>query len=483
MVATIIAFSLYLIAVVVVGIRAARKSQSTASEVHLGNREHGTWTSALSSSASTESGFVLLGMVGMGYSVGANCFWIVPAGIIGYLINWLLLGPQIRRKSEELDVVTIPEFISAVTGHTAVSKLAACLASLCAIVFLIAYVAAQFSAAGKALSTQFGTTFAFGLLIGAGIVALYAILGGFRAVSWTDNLQAVMMVIALIILPAVVVSKVGGLTAMFEQLRSIDPTLVSFSAGTSGVSAVMAALPWLMLGLAYPGQPHAVARLMATRDERSFQPGAVVAVIWFTVVYSGAVLLGMAARAGFADVGAIQKDPETTLPTLAVDFLPGILAGTVLAAVLAAISSTADSTLLSAATTVVRDARAALGLQPAQNELRATRVVIIVLTLISIVFAFQNTSVVFTLVLYAWSGLGASLGPTVLYCSLAKKPKALPALFGLVVGASLAFALHSFSLNLLLAFSGSIMAIVLGHVSVSLIVRNDEPSLGGEDEP
>lgn len=488
MIVAIVSFVVYVIAVLAVGVWAAGKPQRSAEEIHLGGRQHGKWTSALSASASTESGFVLLGMVGMGYSIGANALWIVPAGIFGYMLMWLVLGPKLRDKSLQLKVVTVPELIAVSTGGGRISKIATTIASFLALIFLIAYVAAQFNAAGKALSTQFNIPFGVGVFIGGALVTIYAVLGGFRAVSWTDNIQAVMMAFALVVLPSVIVFHLGGFGAVLDSLRAIDPKLTSLTGGAKGEGVVMAILPWLMLGLAYPGQPHAVARLMAAKDENVFGPASVIAIIWFILIYSGAVVLGMAARAGFSDVAEISLDPERTLPVLALQFLPGIIAGVIVASVMAAISSTADSTLLSAATTVVRDLRAAFrcttDVTPqkssysnnliesvqelsteSRKELVTMRIVIIVLAAFATGIALSDdTGNVFGLVLYAWSGLGASLGPVTLYCALTKRPQPIPALAGLLVGGCLAFGLHGHNLGLLIGFGASLTTLILAHI-------------------
>ena len=489
-------FILYALIVISIGARAARRPQTTPEEIHLGGREHGVLTSALSSSASTESGFVLLGMVGMGYTAGANALWIVPAGIFGYLLNWLVLGPKLRSKSIDLKVLTMPEFIAASTGGGATARIAAAVASLLALVFLTVYTAAQFSAAGKALSTQFAIPTSTAVFIGAGLVAVYALLGGFRAVSWTDNIQALMMLFALVVLPSIIVTGLGGLGEVFERLEGIDPNLTSITGGATGTGVFMAILPWLMLGLAYPGQPPAVARLMAARDEYVLRSAAAIAVTWFVLIYAGAVLLGMAARAGFGDVEAVSRDPEGILPVLALQFLPGAVAGIVVAAVMAAICSTADSALLSAATTVVRDLRAAFrtrgsdgtgrtdgwnsghvtrtdpvgGGRPRSwgSELVVMRVVVIVLVVVAAAFALRDESGnVFGLVLDAWAGLGASLAPVMLYCALARRPRAPAALAGLVVGGGLAFAMQGHPLNLLIGFGVGLAALTMVHVAVS----------------
>jgi len=474
MLSSLIAFAVYSVAVLGIGLWATRRPQHTSEEIHLGNREHGAWTSALSTSASTESGFVLLGMVGMGYSEGVSAFWMIPAGILGYALNWWLLAPRLRRRSVATGAVTIPEFISLSTGGTAVSKAASAAAALFAVIFLLAYVSAQFSAAGKALSSQFPLSYTTGVILAVALIVFYAVLGGFRAVSWTDNLQACMMVFALVILPAIILVRLGGFDAVISSLAAKDSALVSFTNGSATVKgSLFVIVPWLMIGVGYPGQPHGLSRLMATKDERALKRAPVIAMIWLVIVYAGAVTLGLAARAGYENLSTIASDPETALPVLAVELLPGILAGVTLAAIIAAISSTADSQLIAASSTVIRDVRSALRLPRPVNELLATRIVIALLAALSTYFAVRQTHVVFKFVLYAFFGLGASLGPAVLYCSLAERPRPLPALLGVLTGGITIFFVQRFTLHFLISFTAAIVVMAAAHWVCGMYASGD----------
>ena len=471
---TLFAFLCYVILIFGIGYLASRRIKKTAEDVHLSGREHGTWTSALSASASTESGFVLLGMVGMGYAVGLNALWIVPAGMLGYWINWHLLGQKLRARSLQTGAITMPDLIRRSTGDTRISRIAAILASILAIIFLTAYTTAQFSAAGKALSTQFGTSHALGVMLGALLVIIYSGMGGFRAVAWSDNLQAAMMAFCLIVVPAIAIASAGGFGAVFDALRQIDPNLVDAFHGASGLGMIAATVPWLMLALAYPGQPHAIARLMAAKDTVRFGNAYGIAAVWFAVVYTGAVLLGMTARAAFSDLGGIGADPETALPVLAEHFLPAVIVGITVAAIIAAITSTADSTLLSAASTVTLDGVERTALKNRFDIVWLMRFTILILGGIAAWLALDEEGVVFHLVLYAWSGLGASLGPAVLYCALARRPQAPSALAGLVVGGTLAFVLHGYDYDLLIGFTGGAIAIGIMHYLVTTLNGSEE---------
>jgi sodium/proline symporter len=461
--ATTIAFAIYAIVIVGIGLYAAFRPQETASEVHLGGREHGTWAAALSASASTESGFVLLGMVGVGYNAGVNALWIVPAGVLGYLLLWVVLAPNLWEETDEHGAVTVPELISQTTDDR-FSKYAAALGGVFAIIFLLAYVAAQISAAGKSIESQFELSYITATSLTAGFVTAYAMLGGFRAVSWTDTVQALMMLFALVILPITIITDLGGLGAVFSKLHAINPDLTSLTGGASTAwGSFVAIFSWLMLALAYPGQPHAVARIMASKDREVLRRAPYVAIPWFIIIYTGAVLLGMSARVGFSGMEQIASDPEQTLPVLAVEILPGVLGGVVLAAVVAAITSTADSTLIASASTALRDLRKALNIPEPAHEAWWMRGTILTLGAVASGFAFQETGLVFDIVLISWAGLGASLGPAVLYSALADRPKGLASLCGIITGGTLAFVLQQRDLDLLMGFIASGIVILAVH--------------------
>lgn len=453
-------FAIYCLAVLLIGFLAARQSKAHAEDVYLAGRHHSHWTAALSAGASTESGFVMLGMVGMGYTVGANCFWIVPAGILGYMLNWGVLAPSIRSKSAKIEALSVPEFFRKTTSGQKGAKLASLIASLLSVVFLLVYTGAQLSAAGKAIASEFSISYLPALTIGTVVILLYTILGGFRAVSWTDNLQAGMMLISLVAIPVMGLIHVGGFSALFQKLASINPSLASFTSGATGLKGVaMAALPWLMLGLAYPGQPHAVSRLMATGRDANFNIAAAVGIVWFVLLYSGAILLGMTVRAGFAE-NVSTSDAELLLPGIASSVVPGILGGVMLASIIAAISSTADSTLFASASTVTRDLIPKLEQTSVGKWVKAS---VIFIGILAFVFAAGEVRAIFDLVLYAWSGLGASLGPSVLYAALVKQPRAIALNSGLITGGTLAFLVHAHPLNLLIAFGFSACAIGIFH--------------------
>ncbi len=212
-----ITFSLYLLVVLIIGAYSYRFNR-TITDYFLAGRKLGSWVSAISSTASSESGWVTLGAVGMAYSAGISAIWFVPGCLLGYVFNWYFLAPRLRRFSRENNTVTVPDHLEEAYGDD--SHILRIVAVVIIFLSMMTYVAAQFQAAGKALDASFGIPYKWGVLTGAFIVIVYTLSGGFRAVSWTDLLQGLFMVVGLIIIPVMAMIKLGGPVELGKKLAS-----------------------------------------------------------------------------------------------------------------------------------------------------------------------------------------------------------------------------------------------------------------------
>lgn len=421
-------FILYIVLVLVIGF-VASKFTKTVTDFFLAGRKLGSWTSAISSTASSESGWVVLGAVGMAYAQGFSAIWFVPGCLLGYVVNWYFIAPRFRRYTKKLKALTLPDFIeerfedkSNVLRSVAV-----------AIIFfsMMAYVGAQLMAAGKAFNAVFGYSYEKSVLIGAIIIIFYTFLGGFRAVSWTDLLQGLLMAVGLVILPIITIIHVGGFADLYSSLHRVDPNLVSTAGGQTGPALFGMIVGLFGIGLGYPGQPHVLTRYMATRSEKMIVRGKLIAISWGILVYYGAMLLGFCARILIPDIG----DPEHAFPRIALTYLHPALAGVMLAAIMAAIMSTADSQLLVAASSVARDIYEKMIVKKDNEKtVIVSRIVVVVLGVCSIALALTSEKVIFWFVLYAWGALGASFGPLIILSLYSKKINKFGALAGMVTG-------------------------------------------------
>jgi sodium/proline symporter len=421
----IISFSTYTLAIVVVGLLAARVASRSSKDYLIAGKGLGAWVSSISASASSESGWVTLGLVGEAFNVGLGAIWVIPGCLMGYVFNWFFLARRIQKYSSENEVMTIPGIIASRFPERANSL--RIISVVIIAVMMTTYVAAQMNAAGKALSAVFGTSYFLSVMIGACIVLVYTITGGFKAVAWTDLVQGILMVIALVFLPAIVIIKLGGFGPMFAKLAALDaesgvPLLMTAAGGKVGMFGLGFIIGQLGIGLGYPGQPHVLIRFMAAKDQESLKKGAIIAMVWGTLVFTGAVFLGLACKALFVTLA----DAEQALPIISIQLLPGIFAGMMLAAVLAAICSTADSQLIVASSSISHDIyaqRKGDKLSP-RKAVTFDRIWVAVIGILAVIFALTDNRVIFSFVLYAWAGLGAAFGPIFILSFLKPPPKA-----------------------------------------------------------
>ncbi|HMB41793.1 MAG TPA: sodium/proline symporter [Balneolaceae bacterium] len=407
---TTAAFMGYLLLIIGVGIYSSRFSSQGISEFFIGGRKMNRVVVALSAVVSGRSAWLLLGVTGMAYSRGPSAIWAVVGYIIVELFLFLYYARRLRNFSEKRDCITIPDFFS--ERFSDKDGILRTILVVIFLIFMIGYVSAQFVAGGKAFASGFGIEMNTGIIITAAIVLLYTVAGGFLAVSLTDMFQAAFMLIALVLLPIIAIINLGGLTEMLQQLELLDAVYIDPFAVSAGV-----AIGFLGIGMGSPGNPHILARYMSIDDSKQLRVAAVVGTVWNVLMAWGAVFIGMAGRVYFPDVAMLpDSDTENLFPMLAQLQLHPALFGVVLASIFAAIMSTADSQLLVAASSVVRDIyekQIKKGeVVPQKKLVLYSRMVVIALVLIALLFGFIATDLVFWLVLFAWAGLGASLGPT-----------------------------------------------------------------------
>ena len=428
--AVIWSFVLYTSLIVFVGIYAGRLAKGSDEDYLLAGRSLGPWVAGISASASSESGWVTMGLVGQAFTEGVVTLWVLVGCLGGYVFNWFVMAKPLRKLSIETGSLTIPDLLAA--KHPEMEKPIRWVGMLVIATMMTGYVAAQFNAAGKAFSAVFGMDYVTGVAIGALIVVLYTFSGGFRAVAWTDLLQGILMAIALVVLPWVVIAEIGGVGEMFSSLSSQGSSLVQLTGGNIGRVAIGVVIGSLGIGLGYPGQPHVIIRFMAMREEREINQARIISLGWGILVFSGAILLGLATRALFQEL----PDAETALPLVAVTMLPGVIAGMMLAAILAAICSTADSQLLVAASAVAHDIMfKVFGKEMSQKQrVLLDRISVVVLGLVALAFAAGEVRVVFDFVLYAWSGLGAGFAPALILTLFWKKTTGKGVVAGMLTG-------------------------------------------------
>jgi len=389
----------------------SRDETHTMSGYFIAGKNLPPWVVAFSTNATGESGWLLLGLTGMGYAVGAQAFWVVAGEVVGIALAWLLLSRRLKRLSDESGSITLPDVLAARFNDQA--HLLRKLSVLIIVVMVGAYVAAQMVATGKAFAGFTDLNYSTGVVVGATVIIFYTLVGGYKAVAWSDLFQGVLMLLGLIIVPLIAIDAAGGWAAVTSNLLGQDAGLLS-PWGPTGKStaALVGVLSLLAVGLPFLGVPQLMVRFMSARSEKSLLPAMIISVVVILLFDLGAVLTGMAGRALYPGLA----DPETILPVISTTLLHPVMAGFMMVVVLAAIMSTVDSLLILASSAIVRDYLQIIRGSSMCDRALAHRgkLVTLLIGIIGVAFALLQTPLIFWFVLFAWSGLGAAFGPVLL---------------------------------------------------------------------
>ncbi|MGB0988904.1 MAG: sodium:solute symporter family transporter, partial [Pseudoalteromonas spongiae] len=313
-----------------------KKSTSDNGEYLLGGRNVSAKVTALSAGASDMSGWMLMGLPGAAYVSGLGSIWLAVGLVLGAYVNYHIVAPKLRVFTELADdALTIPEFFS---KRFALEKGSVRLiASIVIIVFFTVYTASGLVAGGKLFESAFNIDYTIGIVATVSIVVIYTVLGGFLAVSLSDFIQGVIMLIALIAVPMVTFSNFDAEAASnFTQSMSFD----------FGNVELLAAISLMTWGLGYFGQPHIIVRFMAIDSHENLAKARKIGLSWMTISIIGALVTGLVGASFIANSEQSVSDPETIFIFLSQFLFHPFVAGWLLAAILAAIMSTISSQLL-----------------------------------------------------------------------------------------------------------------------------------------
>ena len=445
-----IAIILYLIIVLGIGVWFSRRNK-TADDFYLGGRKLGPFVTAMSAEASDMSSYLLMGVPGLAFLTGlADASWTAIGLIIGTYLNWLIVAKKLRHYSNRIGAVTVPAFFS--ERFKDKTRTLSIIAALVIIIFFVPYTASGFSACGKLFNSLFGADYHMAMLICAGVIILYTMLGGFMAASTSDFLQSVIMSIALIIVLVYGVVNAGGIGNVIENAKAL-PGYLSLSntfvpeTATSEPYGWFRACSMLAWGLGYFGMPHILLRFMAIEDANKLKLSRRVASIWCLISLGVAVFIGIVGMALVSNgVMAPLADSERVLIEISKllsqhGVFAALVAGVILAGILAATMSTADSQLLAASSSVSQNI-VKEKLFPNLSEettMIIARFTLVVIAIIAAIIAWDENSSVFGIVSFAWAGFGAAFGPVMLASLFWKRTTKWGALAGMIAGGAMVF--------------------------------------------
>lgn len=457
-----------------IGVASSVVRKNHVDDYLLAGRSVPGWLSALSAVATNNSGFMFVGLLGFAYTSGLGAAWLQLGWVIGDAVVWHRLYARVRQRSGELGIRSVPALLGT-RDDGSVDRPIVMGASLLTLVFLGVYAAAQLDAGSVALSGIFGVPPWAGATLGALIVVAYCVSGGLRASIWTDAAQAIVMLVAMLALVGAAASEVGGPGALYGALASIDPALVKVMPTDGFMAFSLLVLGYLGGGLAVAGQPHILVRAMAIRGASEIPRARRIYFAWYVPFSVLSVAAGLYARVLLPDLGAhggvTGSAAEMALPELSRLLLPEALLGLVLAGLFSASLSTADSQILACSAAITEDIAPGL-----RGSAGAAKRATLSIGLLALLIALAADEGVFTLVLVAWSGLGATLGPPLLLRLYGRPLSGLVASW--MMGAALVTVIGWKALGL-----GSVVYEVLPGMAVAFLVYFAAPALGLVAEP
>ena len=427
-----ISLGAYFLVMIGIGIYAYFKQANDTEGYMLGGRNLGPAVTALSAGASDMSGWLLLGLPGYMYADGVVSAWIAIGLTMGAFLNYLIVAPRLRVYTEVADnAITLPDYFA--NRFEDKSHLLRVISAIVIILFFTVYTAASLVGGGKLFESSLNLSYGTGLWVTAGVVVVYTLFGGFLAVSMTDFVQGVIMLFAMVIVPIVALTDLGGVGATTNAIRAIDPSMLDITSGMTALG-IISLLAW---GLGYFGQPHIIVRFMAIRSVKDVPTARRIGMSWMIISLIGACVTGIAGRAYVAKTAMTLDDPETIFLVFTQFLFHPLVSGFLLAAILAAIMSTISSQLLVVSSSLTKDVYKLFFDQdaPEARQVMVGRISVILVAVVAILLASNPESSVLNLVSNAWAGFGAAFGPLVIFSLTWRGMNRNGAVAGMVVGA------------------------------------------------
>lgn len=437
---TFITFLIYLLGMLGIGVWAYFQTRNLSDYI-LGGRKLGGLVTALSAGASDMSGWLLLGLPGAIYLSGLSETWIALGLIIGAYFNWRITAPRLRIYTEQANnSITLPEYFT--NRFEDSSHVLRVVSALVIVVFFTVYVASGLTAGAKLFEASFEISYITALLVGALVIVSYTFVGGFLAVSWTDVVQGLLMVTALVIAPVVMYFELGNLESISAAAVSSDPKLADWFGGKTAKEFFMSISFFSLMawGLGYYGQPHLLARFMAAKSVHEVHKARRIGMSWMILSVIGSLAVGYFGIAYFAGTehqSLLSTDSEKVFILATQVLFNEWVAGFLLAAILAAVMSTIDSQLLVSSSAVTEDFYRVFFRRNAKEAelVWIGRFAVLLIALIAILISLDKDARVLSLVSNAWAGFGSAFGPVIVISLLWKGMTRNGALAGMLTGA------------------------------------------------
>lgn len=419
----------YLFLVMLIGIVARTRWKSSPETYFLADRRLGPLVLMGTMAATNFSAFTVFGTSGAGYRDGYAFFPIMGFGTGFMAVTFWFLGRRIWELGRDRGIVTPPELVRSIYG----SRLLGALFAAVMIVFTIPYLALQPMAAGYALEALVGLPYFYGCTLVTGIIVVYTLRGGMRAVAWTDLFQGALMVVLLLVSLVVVVGHHGGWTAAHQKVMAVHPELFSRPGGREYYTPAIWFSYMLLWFFCDPMFPQLFQRFFTARRRRTLSQIMIGYPLVCTLVFFMPIAIGVLGRLTFP--GLSGKEADKILPLVVTAISGDAMAALVMAAGLAALMSTMDSQLLTLSSIFTRDLLPlATGRQTAGAF--AGRLFVVFLSLCGLALAYKPPDTILRIATQTFTGL-AVLFPAVVFGLYLKRVHPLPAILSILAGEAL----------------------------------------------
>ncbi len=425
-------FVFFLALFLAVGLASAFQAKKSRTDYYLASSGVPPWLAGLSAVATNNSGYMFIGVIGFTYTTGLAAIWLMVGWIVGDFLASLFIHRRLREATDRTHEASFAAVIASWNQSEFVVWRR--VAAVIMVVFLGAYAAAQISAGGKALQGVLGWSPEVGAVVVAVMILSYSAAGGIRASIWTDAIQSFVMLAAMTLLFFVGVYGIGGPGITLAKMNAVPGFMDLFPPdllfpGFLGIA--MFIVGWMFAGFSVVGQPHIMVRFMALDSPDHMVRARAWYYGYFTLFYALATGVGMLSRLYLPELDGL--DPELALPTMALELLPAIFVGMILAGIFAATMSTADSLVLSCSAAITHD------LLPHRLEtpweLKAATAFV---TALALGIALSENQSVFSLVILAWSVLASAFAPLLTIYALGRRTSETGAIVSMVVGVAVA---------------------------------------------
>lgn len=431
---TVVTFICYIATILVIGYIGYRSTRNLSDYI-LGGRRLGSLVTALAAGASDMSGWLLMGLPGAVYLTGISSGWIAIGLTIGAWLNWRFFAARLRLYSEKFsNSLTIPEFLT--NRFDDKNNTLRIVAAIAILIFFTLYCASGIVAGARLFESTFNLPYGTAMWFGAFISITYVFIGGFLAVSWTDTIQAALMIFALLLTPFIIIKATGGYATSIDLIASANPIHLSLTHNLSFIG-IISLLAW---GLGYFGQPHILVRFMASHSAKNIPSARRISMTWMILCLIGAVsvgFFGIAYFLAFPDrASAVTINPERVFIETAKQLFNPWITGFLLAAILSAIMNTLSCQLLMCSSALTEDIyKTFFRKKASQRELVwCGRLMVLMVAGVAMLIAHNPKSGILSMVGYAWAGFGAAFGPVIILSLIWPRTTKSGALAGICIG-------------------------------------------------